>query len=161
VKLPTHLCMVTREATAAMRWTVLHHSPCSPDLATSDSHLFGPRKDALRGRRFAEDDELKHIIGEGLRCFSKGFYATGIQRLTQRWKSVLIMNETLWKNDLNFVKDVSMRYVNVIVIAIIVYEKRSILSNEDIIRTVNHNTVLYSCSYIFKHFGRKASIRYQ
>jgi sterol desaturase/sphingolipid hydroxylase (fatty acid hydroxylase superfamily) len=29
------------------------------------------------------------------------------------------MNETLWKNDLSFVKDVSMRYVNFFIIVII------------------------------------------
>jgi hypothetical protein len=31
---------------------------------------------------------------------------------------VLIMNETLWKNNLNFVKDVPMIYVSFIVIVI-------------------------------------------
>jgi hypothetical protein len=30
------------------------HPPYSPDLAPSDFHLFGPLKDALRGRRFAD-----------------------------------------------------------------------------------------------------------
>jgi hypothetical protein len=32
------------------------------------------------------DDELKHSVLEELRRFSEMFYATGIQRLTQRWK---------------------------------------------------------------------------
>ena len=31
----------------------------SLDLAPSDFHLLGPPKDALRGRHFADDDELK------------------------------------------------------------------------------------------------------
>jgi histone-lysine N-methyltransferase SETMAR len=69
-----------------MGWTVLPRPLYSPDLTPSDFHIFGPLKDALRGRRFADDDELKHSVREELRRFSKEFYATGIQRLTQRWK---------------------------------------------------------------------------
>ena len=30
--------------------------PYSPDLTTSDFYLYGPLKDALLGRRFADDD---------------------------------------------------------------------------------------------------------
>jgi hypothetical protein len=60
--------------------------PYSPDLTSSDFYLCGPLKDALRGRRFADDDELKHSAPEELQRFSKEFYATDIQRLTQRWK---------------------------------------------------------------------------
>jgi hypothetical protein len=36
---------------------------------------------------------------------------------------VLIMKETLWKNNLNFVKDTSMIYVNFIIIVITASEK--------------------------------------
>ena len=38
-------------------------------------------------------------------------------------KTVLIMKQTLWKNNLNFGKDMSMIYVNLIIIVIIVSEK--------------------------------------
>jgi histone-lysine N-methyltransferase SETMAR len=80
-----HTNLLTREAIATIGWTVLSHPPYSPDLAPSDFHLFVLLKDALRGRRFADDDELKHSVSEELRRFSKEFYATGIQHLTQRW----------------------------------------------------------------------------
>jgi hypothetical protein len=33
--------------------------PHSPDLAPSSYHLFGPVKDVLRERHFADDNELK------------------------------------------------------------------------------------------------------
>jgi histone-lysine N-methyltransferase SETMAR len=117
-----HTNLHTRQAVAKVGRTVLPHSPYSPDLAPSDFVPFGLLKDALWGRRFADDNELIHRVREQLRRFSKEFYATVIERLTQRWKSVLIM-ETLWKNDLNFVKDVHMIYVNFIVIVILIYEK--------------------------------------
>jgi len=56
---------------------------------------FGTLKDALRGSRFAEDDGLEYGMREELRLFSKEFYAIGTQRLTQRWKIVLIMKGIL------------------------------------------------------------------
>ena len=66
--------------------TVLSHLPYSPDLTPYDFHLFGPLKDALRGRRFADIDDLKYSVHEELRRFSKELYATGLQHLTQRTK---------------------------------------------------------------------------
>lgn len=76
--------------------------PCGPDLAPTDFHLFGSLKEALRGRRVADDDELNHSVCEELRHFNKEFNATGIERLTQRWKTcinsegdfVIILSET-------------------------------------------------------------------
>lgn len=55
-----HTDLRTRAASATTDWTVLPHSPNTPELAFSDPHLFGPLKDALRGRHFVHDDELKH-----------------------------------------------------------------------------------------------------
>jgi len=76
----------TKEAVATVGWTVLYPSPYCLDLAPTDFHLFGPLKEALRGRRVADDDELNHSVCEEPRHFSKEFIPTGIQRLTQRWK---------------------------------------------------------------------------
>ena len=56
----------------------------TPDLAPSNFHLLGPLYDTLRGRRFAEEDELKHRAREELRRFSKELHATGIESLTQK-----------------------------------------------------------------------------
>lgn len=39
-------------------------------------------------------------------------------------KSVLTMKETLWKNNLNFVKDVPMIYLNFITILVAVFERK-------------------------------------
>jgi hypothetical protein len=52
------------------------------------------------------------------------FHVTGIQHRTQKWKNMLIMKETLWKNNLNFAKDVTMLYVNFIATVIILSEKK-------------------------------------
>ena len=39
-------------------------------------------------------------------------------------KNLLVMKQTLWKNNLNFVNDVCMLYVHFITILIIVFEKK-------------------------------------
>jgi hypothetical protein len=61
----------------------------SPNLAPSGfiSGGGGSLKDDLRGRSFSDEDELQHSVREELRRSSNEFYATGIQRLTQRCKN--------------------------------------------------------------------------
>ena len=81
-----HTYLRKREATATMKYIVLPNPPYSLDLAPSYFHLFGHLKDTLRGRRFVDDDGLRHRLREELQRFNKEFYSTGIQRLTQRWK---------------------------------------------------------------------------
>ena len=55
-----------------------------------------------------EDDDLKHNMPEELRHFSVEFYTSDIERLKQGVKRVLTMEETMWKNNLNFMYDVTM-----------------------------------------------------
>ena len=57
----------------------------SPDPAPSDFHLFGPLKNALRGRRFAADDEVKEAVRDWLRSQPQTFFSNGIKKLTDRW----------------------------------------------------------------------------
>jgi hypothetical protein len=100
------------------------HPPYSPDLAPSDLHLFSTLKVAFRGRCFADDDnEMKYSVREQRRRFSKECYVTGIQRPTRRWKKC-VDNGDFVKNNLNFAKDVPMRYVKFIITEIIVSEKQ-------------------------------------
>jgi hypothetical protein len=68
----------------------------------------GPFKEAPLGRRFADDGELKHGVLGDVRRFSKEFYTAGLQRLKRRWKKCVIMNVTLWKDNLTVVKDVAI-----------------------------------------------------
>ena len=43
------------ETLQKLKFAVLAHPLYSPDLALSDYHLFGPLKEALKGRRFTSD----------------------------------------------------------------------------------------------------------
>jgi hypothetical protein len=59
------------------------------------------------------DEELRHWLREELRCFSKEFHSTGIQRLMQMWKNC-VYNGGFAEKCLNFVKNVTMMYANFI-----------------------------------------------
>jgi histone-lysine N-methyltransferase SETMAR len=41
---------------------MLKHPPCSPDLAPSDCHLFGPLKDVLRGRHSSSNQDVTYAV---------------------------------------------------------------------------------------------------
>jgi hypothetical protein len=63
---------------------LLPHPPYSPDLAPPDYHIFGPIKDALRGRRLANDEEVKNAVHTWLRVKPKTFIPGDIRRLVDR-----------------------------------------------------------------------------
>lgn len=81
-----HTAALTVETLQKLKFEVLAHPPYSPDLAPSDYHLFGPLKEALRGRRFTSEQELKEAVHEWLAARPKTFFFEGIQKLLQRWK---------------------------------------------------------------------------
>jgi hypothetical protein len=68
-----------------------------PSLSLSLSLSLLPPKDDLRGRTFSDEDELQHSVREELRRSSKEFYATGIQRLTQRCKNYVDNEDSVEK----------------------------------------------------------------
>jgi hypothetical protein len=59
-----HTAHITINAIGQPNSEVLEHSACSPELDPSDFHPFGPLKNALRGRRFADDDDMKETVYE-------------------------------------------------------------------------------------------------
>ena len=101
----------------------LHRPPYSPDLAPSDFLLFDPLKNALSRRRFTGDGELEHSYVESSDASVESLTLPAYSVSRKGGKSLLIMKETLWKNSLNFVKDVLMVYVNLSTIVVIVSEK--------------------------------------
>jgi len=70
-----HTSLHTGEGIEIMGWSLLPHGPFIPDIAPSNFHPFGSLKEALRGRRFAKYDELKHGVREEFRRFREEFYA--------------------------------------------------------------------------------------
>ena len=69
-------------------WAKEPHPPYSPDLATGDYHLFGPMKKMLGGQKFASDTEVQSIVRQWLGQQPASFFASGIQKLVDRWDNV-------------------------------------------------------------------------
>jgi hypothetical protein len=56
---------VTTGTLEEVHWEVLSHPACSSDLAPRDFHLFGSLKEALGGKIFTADDEVKILCKDG------------------------------------------------------------------------------------------------
>jgi hypothetical protein len=74
-----HTSLSTLEAIAKSGRTVLPHPADSPDLAPSDYNLFDPVRDALRGRHFADENELKQSFLDVVQGRGREFYNNGIK----------------------------------------------------------------------------------
>jgi hypothetical protein len=120
-------------------WTFFPHPSYSHDLAPSDFHLFGALKDAVRGRRFAEDGEMKHNVREEHRRFSKDIYATVMQRLRETRKNDADNEGDCGKINSNF-------NVTVITVSVKKNRKHDFLTGPRKIVRPSGSTLKYLCS---------------
>jgi hypothetical protein len=79
-----HSARATQDRIQELQWELLEHPPYSPDLASSDFHLFGPLKDHLVGKCFADDEVTEKTVKRLLCCV---FRRTGkaMGRVYQCW----------------------------------------------------------------------------
>jgi histone-lysine N-methyltransferase SETMAR len=82
---PPNTVAHTFETLRKLTWKVVEHPAHSPDLAPSDVHLFGPLKEALRGRRFGCDN-VKNAIHQWLHAKLRTFYYDGIKKSVGCWE---------------------------------------------------------------------------
>jgi hypothetical protein len=61
----------------------------SPDLAPIDYHIFGSLE-ALRGRRFSSNEDMKEAVHTWLRQQPKSFSA-GIHKLVERYNKRIVL----------------------------------------------------------------------
>ena len=87
-----HTSLKTHEVISSFGWTTISHTPYLPDLAPSDSHLFGPLKESLRGRHFSSDEEIKTAVRKWLKMQPVEFYNKGICALIKSWE------KAVWKD---------------------------------------------------------------
>ena len=80
-----HTAVHTVETLRKLKFEVMAHPPYSPDLAPSDYHLFGPLKEALRGRRFTSDQEVNEEVRAWLAAQLKIFFSEDSRKLVKIW----------------------------------------------------------------------------
>jgi histone-lysine N-methyltransferase SETMAR len=86
-----HTAAATVETVQQPGFERLQHPPYSPDLVLSDYHIFGPLKEALRGRRFTSDEEVKEAMHTWLQQQPKSFFSAGIQELVDRYNKRIVL----------------------------------------------------------------------
>ena len=68
-----HTAIHTLQTLVKLGFT-MEHPAYSPNLAPLDYHLFGPLKDAIRGRRFTSEEGVKKAVHEWLAAQPKTFF---------------------------------------------------------------------------------------
>ena len=86
---PAHGALATQKKLAYLGFQLLDHPPYSPDLTTSDYHLFPGLKKQLRGRHFSSDAEVIAARRPGWADNFLIFFLGGLQKLEQRDKKCI------------------------------------------------------------------------
>ena len=76
-----HSVAQTKDLITSFRCEQMDPPPYSPDLASSDFHLFLHRKKFLGGKRFDDDDDLKDALQKWLTSQTAAFCEEGTQKL--------------------------------------------------------------------------------
>jgi len=70
-----------------MGWELLQHAPYSPDLAPSNSHLFGPQSESFGDIKFKNDEDvLQYFVWNFLQVPIKKLNATDSSGLVEQWE---------------------------------------------------------------------------
>lgn len=80
-----HTSAQTMAVIRELGFTVLPHPPYFPDLAPSDYWLFGEMKKPLRGKHYDDLQQLSSAVGKWVRDTPNEFFATGLNKLHERW----------------------------------------------------------------------------
>ena len=88
-----HTAETVRDRLAAYDWEILPHPPYSPDLSPPDFDLFPVLKETLRGKRYADLDELAVAVTARIRQIEEQGLCRGIEKLPQRWEATI---QKLW-----------------------------------------------------------------
>lgn len=81
-----HVSKLTVHKLKELGYEVLPHPPYSPDLSPTDYHLFRNLDNFLRGKIFANDDEIKSAFSDFVSLQSSEFFKSGIKKLVSRWE---------------------------------------------------------------------------
>jgi hypothetical protein len=76
-----HLAAAYVETIRKLKFGLLPHPEYSPKLPPPVYHIIRPLKDALRGRRFENDEEVEDEVHTWLRAKPKTLFADGIRKL--------------------------------------------------------------------------------
>ena len=68
-----------------LKYEILPHPPYSLDLSPTDYHFFKHLANFLQGKKFEKSEEAENAFAEFISSRNTDFYATGINKLVERW----------------------------------------------------------------------------
>ena len=83
---PSHKCLLVTQYLVKHSVVTLPHPAYSPDLAPNDFSLFPTIKKGLKGRRFADIDDVKTATSTSLNELEQSFFQRTFQNLPNRWQ---------------------------------------------------------------------------
>lgn len=84
-----HVAKPVKTYLETLQWEVLPHPPYSPDIASSDFHLFRSMAHGLADQRFHSYEEAKKFIDSWIASKDMSFFRRGIHILPERWEKVV------------------------------------------------------------------------
>jgi hypothetical protein len=84
-----HVANRTDARLQSFGWEIMEHAPYSPDLVSSNYHVFGAVKKFLVGQRFISNDEVKTAVRRWFCAQPIKFYNGIISKLVVRWDKYL------------------------------------------------------------------------
>jgi hypothetical protein len=74
-----HIAQQTQQWFHKYGWEVLQHRACSPDLAPSDIHFFGPLKQHLLWQWFVNNDDVTAVLMTCLQVLAQELQSDSIR----------------------------------------------------------------------------------
>ena len=81
---PVHKCNIVQAAIRQTGLVELNHPAYSPNIASSDYHMFFHMKKFLRGKSFGSNDEVIRTVEDYLSGLDSKFFSNGISALHDR-----------------------------------------------------------------------------
>lgn len=96
---PAHTALSVRRILASTRMATLTDTPCSPDLTPADFFLFYWMKRDLKGKRFADVDEVKRNVTTALAGIKEAEFARCFQQWSERLDKSIGANGEYFRGD--------------------------------------------------------------
>ncbi|GFU24763.1 mariner Mos1 transposase [Trichonephila clavipes] len=83
-----HTAKVTQENVLELGWSVLLHTPYSPDHSPTDYHLFCSLQKIFGGKTFNSEEQITQAVENFFQFKPATFYKEGIYKLPGRWEKI-------------------------------------------------------------------------
>jgi len=92
---PSHTSIMVQNYLETLNWEVLSHPAYSPDLASSDYHLFSSMGHALAEQHFDSYEDVRKWLYKWFASKDEKFFWRGIHKLLERWKKCIVRGTSI------------------------------------------------------------------